>query len=227
MSTPAIFTGTYDQAPLSMYVTNGMYLTIIPFTYVASQTAFNFTLDQAHMPYSYDLPSFYIYAIRYSDWYLTSANALVMSGSGILYQSPLQSLVVTCQDNALGVVSTYCTITFGTSNPLLSNGYIRLSLSGMTVATNICYLYQSNGTSIPVTCSSSSDNKNVTVSMSGWQFYPAGMYTLVVYGIGISSSSLSQSVTLYLYDSGLQFVIETGVRILVTTVAGLSYISLT
>jgi hypothetical protein len=97
----------------------------------------------------------------------------------------------------------------------------------MTVATNICYLSLSNGTSIPVTCSSSSDNKNVTVSMSGWEFYPAGTFTLVVYGMGISNSSLSQSVTLYLYDSSLQFIIETGVRIITTTIAGLNYISLT
>ncbi len=49
----------------------------------------------------------------------------------------------------------------------------------------------------------------------------------MVYGVGISNSSLSQSITLYLYDSGLQFIIETGVRILTTTIAGLSYISLT
>ena len=135
--------------------------------------------------------------------------------------------MATCQDNALGVVGTYCTVTFGTSNPLLANGYIRLSLSGMTIATKLCYLSMLNGTSIPVTCSSSSDNKNVTISMTGWQFYPAGTFTLIVYGVGISNSSLSQSVSLYLYESGLQFVIETGVRILLTTVAGLSSISLT
>ena len=49
----------------------------------------------------------------------------------------------------------------------------------------------------------------------------------MVYGVGISNASLSQSITLYLYDPGLQFVIETGVRILTTTIAGLSYISLT
>ena len=141
MTTPATFTGANENSPLSMYVANGMYLTVIPFTYNLAQTSFTFTLDNAHMPYSYDLPTYYLYSVRYNDWKLTSANALVMAGSGILYQSPLQSLVVTCQDNALGVVSTYCTIVFGTSNPLLANGYIRLSLGGMIVATNMCYLY--------------------------------------------------------------------------------------
>lgn len=85
MTTPATFTGTNDMSPLSTYVTNGMYITVIPFTYVSGQTSFSFTLNNAHMPYSYDLPNYYIYAIRYSDWFMTSSNALVMSGSGILY----------------------------------------------------------------------------------------------------------------------------------------------
>lgn len=34
-------------------------------------------------------------------------------------------------------------------------------------------------------------------------------------------------MTLYLYDPTIEFVIETGVRILTTTIAGLKYISLT
>ncbi len=85
MTTPATFTGLNDQAPLSMYITNGMYLTVIPFTYVTTQTTFTFTLDKAHMPYSYDLPNYYIYSIRNADWFFTSSNALLMSGSGILY----------------------------------------------------------------------------------------------------------------------------------------------
>lgn len=58
-------------------------------------------------------------------------------------------------------------------------------------------------------------------------FYPAGSFSLVIYGVGISKNSLSQSMTVYLYDSSIQYVIETGVRILMTTIASLSYISLT
>ena len=34
-------------------------------------------------------------------------------------------------------------------------------------------------------------------------------------------------MTLYLYDPTIEFVIETGIRILTTTIAGLKYISLT
>lgn len=58
---------------------------------------------------------------------------------------------------------------FGTQNPLKADGNIRIVFSGMTVATNVCQVFHTNGTSLPVTCSSTSDNKNVTISMNGWQ----------------------------------------------------------
>lgn len=227
MANPATF-GTNNMAPLSVYMTSGMYLTVIPFTYTASTSPFTFYLDNVHMPYSYDLPDYYVYVTRMSDQMMAASNSYLMTNGGTLYSCPLQSLTISCQDNAIGVVSTYCTIQFGTSNPLLAKGNIRLSLSGMTVATNTCFLTASNGTSIPVACISSTDNTNVTVALSGTiDFYPAGNFTLVVYGMGISSNSLSQSMTLYLYDSPVQYVIETGVRILMTTIASLDYISLT
>ena len=38
----------------------------------------------------------------------------------------------------------------------------------MTVSTSTCKLYQSNGTEIPITCDSSTDNQNVTATMTGW-----------------------------------------------------------
>lgn len=158
---------------------------------------------------------------------MASSNEFVMTNGGTLYQGPLQNLLITCQDNAKGVLNTYCNIVFGTTNPLLATGAIRVSFSGMTVATNLCYLTMTNGTSIPVTCSSSSDNKNVTVIMTGWEFYSAGNYTLTVYGIGLTSSALSQSIQFYLFDSSISFAIEYGVRILTTTIASLDYISLT
>jgi hypothetical protein len=227
MASPATFTAVDDKSPLALYVANGMYLTVIPFSYVSGQVSFTFWLDKAHMPYTYDLPSYYIYTVRSSDLQITSANALIMANGNTLYQSPLQSLVVTCQDNALGVVSTYCTATFGTSHPLLASGRIRLSLAGLTVSTATCALYFGNGTQIPVVCASSSDNQNLTVNLTGWEFYPTGTFSLIFYGVGISNASLSQAVTLYLYDANIQYVIETGVRILTTTIAGLSYISLT
>lgn len=200
--------GSDNMAPLALYMTGGMYLTVIPFIYASSVSPFTFYLDKVHMPYTYDLPDYYIYVVRQSDLQMAASNAYLMTNGGTLYSSPLQSLTVSCHDNAIGVVSTYCTIQFGTSNPLLANGNIRVSLGGMTVATNTCFLTASNGTSIPVTCTSSTNNANVTVSLLGTMgFYPAGQFTLVVYGMGISSNSLSQSMTLYLYDPAVQYVI--------------------
>lgn len=143
-----------------------------------------------------------------------------------MYGCPLQSLIVSCQDNAVGVVNTYCTVVFGTTNPLLASGNIRISLSGLTVSTSICTLTISNGTSIPVSCSTSSDKTNVTLSLSGNGFYTAGNFTLTFFGVGITSGTLSQSMTVYLYDAALLYVIESGNRILTTTIASLSYITL-
>jgi hypothetical protein len=159
--------GSNNMSPLSTYMTNGMYITVIPFVYTSSVSLFNIYCDNVHMPYNYDLPSYFLYTIRSSDQFMTSSNAFVMTNANSFYTTPLKSLTISCQDNAIGVINTYCTIIFGTQNPLLASGNIRISVSGMTVSTNVCYLY-SNGTSIPVTCSSSTDNKNVTVAMTGW-----------------------------------------------------------
>ena len=224
MTTPATF-GADHMAPLATYMTNDMYFTIIPFDYVSTTSPFTFYLDNVHMPYTYDLPDYYLYVVRRSDTYMVASNSYIMTNGDTLYESPLQSLIVSCHDNAIGVVNTYCTLTFGTSHPLLANGNIRVSLSGMTVATSTCSLAAANGTDIPVTCSSSTDNLNVTAAMTGWEFYPAGTYTLTIYGVGISNT-ISQSMTLYLYDSTVEYVIESGVRLLMTTVASLHTISL-
>jgi hypothetical protein len=208
MASPATF-GSNNMSPLSVYMTGGMYITLIPLIYTAYTSPFTLYLDKVHMPYSYDLPNYYIYTTESVTQYMVTCNSFLMTNGGTLYQSPLQSLTISCQDNAIGTVSTYCTIQFGTSNPMLTAGNIRVSLSGLTVATNICYLTASNGTSIPVTCSSSSDNQNVTVALQGSSigYFPAGNFTLVIYGVGISNNSLSQSMTLYLYDSAIQYVI--------------------
>jgi hypothetical protein len=225
MSSPATF-GSNNRAPLGLYVDNNMYLTIIPFIYVASISPFYIYLDKVHMPYTYDLPNYYIYVTKASDQTMAVSNQFIMTNGGTLYSAPLQSLVITCQDNALGVVNTYCTVRFGTSNPLLGYGNVRIVFSGMSVATSTCSLTTSGGVIIPVSCSSSTDKKNLTVTLLGSGFYTAGNFTLVTYGVGITAGTLSQSITLYLYDSTIQYIIESGVRILMTTVASLSYISL-
>jgi hypothetical protein len=91
-----------------------------------------------------------------------------MTNANVFYVSPLKSLTISCLSNALGVQNTICTIVFGTQHPLKADGKIRIVFSGMTVATDVCQVLHTNLTSLPVTCSSTSDNKNVTISMSGW-----------------------------------------------------------
>lgn len=91
-----------------------------------------------------------------------------MTNAGIFYECPLKALTISCLSNALGVKNTICTIVFGTQNPLKADGKIRLVFSGMSVATNVCKFYHSNGTLLTSTCSSTPDNLNLTVSLSGW-----------------------------------------------------------
>ena len=62
--------------------------------------------------------------------------------------------------------------------------------------------------------------------MKSTGFYQIGNYTLIVYGVGITENTLSQSISFYLYDDTVQYIIESGVRILMTTIANLDYISL-
>jgi archaellum component FlaF (FlaF/FlaG flagellin family) len=160
------------------------------------------------MPYNYDLPNYFIYTYESSGGTMVSSNEFIMTNANVFYVSPLKALTIACLDNSLGVENTICTIVFGTQNPLLANGNIRIVFSGMTVATNVCQFILTNGTNLPVTCTSTSDNKNVTISMSGWQQYPAGNFTVIVNGIGIPSNQISQSFVLYLYDSSANYAIE-------------------
>ncbi len=74
MGSPATFSAINESTPLGFYYASNMYLTVIPFSYVTYQTAFTFYLDNAHMPYSHDLPNYYIYAIQQSTWYFSSTN---------------------------------------------------------------------------------------------------------------------------------------------------------
>lgn len=162
-----------ESSPVSVYMSQGMYLTLIPILYTSGAAAASFTilLDNVHMPYDYDLPSYYIYFIASGNTpngnIMSSSNNFIMTNAGIFYGCPLSSLSVSCLNNALGVKNTICTIDFGTQNPLKADGNLRVVFSGMTVATNVCKFY-SNSTLIPSTCSSTQDNKNLTVSLSGW-----------------------------------------------------------
>ena len=142
-----------------------------------------------------------------------------MTNANIFYETPLQSLTVSCLDNSLGVVNTMCTITIETQNPLKANGTIKIIFSGMSVSTNTCFLTLTNGTSPPVSCSSTQDDSTLIITLlGGIDHHPAGKFIFNIYGIGIENNSISQSLTLYLMDSNSLYSIEKGTRIITTTV---------
>lgn len=86
----------------------------------------------------------------------------------------------------------------------------------MTISTNLCYLTYTtslvSNTSIPVTCSSASNQTVLVVSLPGTSGpnYPNSnqpAYQLVVYGVSILESSISQSITLTLRDNSGGYII--------------------
>jgi hypothetical protein len=73
MTTPVVF-GEDNLGPLSTYMTEGMYFTLIPITYLATTTQVNIYVDNVHMPYSYDLPNLYLTIINSGNYLMSSAN---------------------------------------------------------------------------------------------------------------------------------------------------------
>ena len=105
-----------------------------------------------------------------------------------------------------------------------ADGRIILVFSGMNVATDVCSVILPNNTKLVSTCYSTSENKNVSISLqdvySAYHYYePINNFTIEVSGISIIAEEISQSVTVYLTDSTGKYVIEKGNRILTTTVA--------
>ena len=156
------------------------------------------------MPYHYNLPNYYIYVLEAGSNTMSGYNSFEMTNAGVFYETPLKSLTLSCQDNYLGVLNTKCTILFGTQNPLKADGVITLSLSGMSIATDVCHVYLPNGTEVKSTCSSTEDNKNVSITMVDTDdvyHYPADNFTVEVSGVSIDAEEISQSMTIYLQDS--------------------------
>ena len=122
-------------------------------------------VDDLHMPYHYNLPNYYIYVLSSSSNQMASYNEFEMTNANIFYETPLKSLTLSCTDNYLGALNTICTIVFGTQNPLKADGVITLVLNGMNIATDVCEVFLPNNTQLESTCSSTEDNKNVSISL--------------------------------------------------------------
>lgn len=221
----AVSFGIDCNLPLSVYLGSN-YLTFIPFV-ASSLVPFSFNIYSLHLPYTYDLPYYSIF-ITNSAGNVDSYNEFINTNAGIFYYSVLLGLSISCVDSSLGVSNTVCYISFINNHEIVKDGKIYIDFSGMTIATNYCYLSYTTGsvgnTSIPVTCTSSSNQTQLVVSLPGTASsnYPNSngpTYVLQVYGVGITASSISQSITLTLRDNSGSYIIETGTRLLTTTVS--------
>lgn len=113
----------------------------------------------------------------------------------MFYYSVLLGLTISCVDNSLGVLNTVCYIGFINNHEIVKNGKIYVEFSGMTVSTDVCQLTYTtdtvSNTSIPVTCTSTSNQTNLIVSLpdTAASNYPNTVnpsYVLKVFGIGIN-----------------------------------------
>jgi hypothetical protein len=228
----ALTFGIDNDLPLSVYMGSN-YLTFIPFT-TSSTTPFSFNIYSLHLPYTYDLPYYSIFLTN-SAGNIDSYNEFINTNAGVFYYSVLLGLSISCTDSSLGVSNTVCYISFINNHEIVLNGQIYVDFSGMTISTKYCYLsYVTNtvtNTSIPVTCTSASNQSQLIVSLPGTASsnYPNTNnpnYILQVYGVSITAASISQWITLTLRDNSGSYIIETGTRLLTTTVANPQSISI-
>lgn len=205
--------GINNNAPLYVLLDGSNYLTYIPFA--GSTTAFSFYISNLHLPYIYDLPYYSIFLTDFNG-NVDSYDEFINKNANVFYYSVLLGLSITCIDNSLGVLNTACYIKFINNHEIIKNGKIYLEFSGMTVNTDYCYLtYMTDSvsnTSIPVTCSSTSNQTSLIVNLPGTSAtnYPNSnhpSYQLVVYGISILETSMSQAVTLTLRDNSGTYII--------------------
>ena len=86
-----------------------MYITVLPFDCSGCSSSFTIELDSLHMPYHFDLPSYYMYIVDTSG-NMEAYNDFEMTSGGVFYEAFLKSLTLSCLDNYLGIKNTVCTI---------------------------------------------------------------------------------------------------------------------
>jgi hypothetical protein len=160
--------GTDCNSPLYLAITSSNFMTFIPF--IGTTTAFSFFINKLHLPYTYDLPYYSIFLTN-TNGDIDSYNEFINRNAGVFYYSVLLSLSISCIDNSLGVLNTACYIGFTNNHEIVKDGKIYVDFSGMTISTNYCFLTYSTdvitNTSIPVTCTSSSNQTSLVVSLPG------------------------------------------------------------
>lgn len=89
----------------------------------------------------------------------------------------------------------------------------------MQISTNSCTMTQLPSTIIKSTCSSNTDKNQLTINMQNSQRLAAGIgYSIVMSGVTILDNTIIQYVVGNLMDPTSSYIIETGTRILITSV---------
>lgn len=115
----------------------------------------------------------------------------------------MKNLSISCNDNSLGVVNTYCTVIFTPFQDIEVASTIIITFTGMYVATNLCqFKYSVTGVAIPVgSCTPDTNLKVLTLTLGTTARLAAlTSYTLTLNGISIDSSQISQYILLQIMD---------------------------
>lgn len=148
-------------------------------------------------------------------------NEFINQNQNIFYTGILKNLSISCNDNSLGVTNTYCTIVFTPFQDIEVSSVLILNLYGMYVATSLCSLtYSSNSAAIPVTSCAPNTNLNVlTVQLANTARLPGlTSYSLLVNGITIDATQISNYVQLQVMDPTGSYAIEQKSVILIPSV---------
>ena len=211
-----------EQTPMHLYLEEySSYLTYIPLkTTGVFSSQFNFSMDSIKLPYNHDLPYYSIYLIDGSGT-IDCYNEFINQDKNAFYDSVLKNLTFTCNDNSLGVLNTFCTVTFKPNHDIEVNSVLQLFFVGMQVSTNMCEFKQLPSTDVENTCESNTDKNELTVSLANAERLSNAdlTYSLKIYGISILSDTIIHYITAELRDPTGSYSIETGTRILITKVS--------
>jgi len=95
-----------------------------------------------------------------------------------------------------------------------------VTLTGLKVSTNKCILTKiSDSSTVANTCSSNTDKNQLIVTLQNQDRLPDSTeYTLKIYGISIDASTIIHHSYMTIRDSSGGYIIESGTRILLTSV---------
>ena len=211
-----------EQTPVSLQISSSNFLTYIPFKTTAGySTAFNIIFNNIKLPYNLDLPYYSVTLVDYQG-NVDGYNEFINQNQNIFYTGVLNSLSFTCHDNSLGVTNTYCTVAFSTFQDIEVSSILLVNFYGLFVSTNLCsMIYTYSNVTIPISSCAPNTNLNVlTVTLGNSARLPAATsYSLLINGISIDSSQISNYITFQFMDPTGSYAIEQKTSILTTSVS--------